>query len=113
MGRLLGMGSGRKRRLYAMASYDRLPSFRDDSRTQRHAEGLELGSDRHGFRVDPIRHLHHAQRSYLVGPFVHPIGAGTVFPDFPDSGRRPLYWIAPVAGPPIAHASRVRVVSLA
>ena len=41
MGRLLGVGSGRKRRLHAVAGDDRLSAFGDDPGTQGHAEGME------------------------------------------------------------------------
>ena len=85
LGRLLGMGSGRERRLHAVARDDRVPAFGDDPGTQGHAESLEPVADRARIRTHALRHVHHAQRRHLVGAFVHAIRPRPVFFELPDN----------------------------
>ena len=82
MGRLLGVGPGRERRLHAVAGDDGLPALGDDPGAQGHAEGMEPGAHRDGLHAHAIRHFPHSQRRDLLGPFVHPIGAGPYFLTF-------------------------------
>src|SRR6266852_4048171 len=104
MGRLLGMGPGRKRRLHAVARDDRVPPFRDDPGTQGHAEGVEPCAHRDGLRAHALRHLPHAQRRPLVGAFVYAIWPRPVFPELSDYGCRPLHGPPAFPGEKFAYA---------
>ena len=91
LGRLLGVGPGRERRLHAVARDDGVPAFGDDPGTQGHAEGLEPVADRTRLRPHALRHLHHAQRRHLVGAFVHAVGPRPIFSQLPDNGHARLH----------------------
>ncbi len=57
VGRVLGLGSGRKCFAHTVAYRDRIPPLGDDSRKEGHAEGMESVSNHTDLRVVHLRHL--------------------------------------------------------
>ena len=62
LGRILGMGSGRKCVAAAMANRHGVPAFGDDAGKARHAEDLEHVADLQHFHAGNLRHVPYTQR---------------------------------------------------
>src|SRR5437867_93479 len=73
LGRLLGLGSGRKRLADTLADLHGLPALGDDRGTQEDAARVEPVARHHEFPAGDSRNLHHAERRHLLGPLVHEI----------------------------------------
>ena len=83
LGRLLGVGSGRERRLHAVAHLHRVPALGDDPGKEEHAEGVEHGAGDPHLRADHLRHVPDAQRRDLLGALVHAVGPRPVLHGLP------------------------------
>ena len=94
LGRLLGVGPGRERRLHAVAGDDGLPALGDDPGTQGHAEGVEPRAHRDGLHAHAVRHFPDSQRRDFLGPFVHAVGPWAILPDVSGRRRRRLHGAA-------------------
>src|SRR5215510_1733440 len=79
MGRILGLGSGGKCVIHAMADGHGLSSFGDDSGKKRHAQSLEYGFDH--FDLCPLHlwHISHTEWSDFFGACFRPIFAWSLF----------------------------------
>ena len=67
LGRLLGLGPGRERRLPALADRDRVPAFDHDPGTPRDDEDMERLADHPDVLPDHLRHVHDPVGHRAVG----------------------------------------------
>src|SRR5256884_374781 len=88
VGRLLGLGSRRKRLAPPLAHDDRVSAFGDGPGKARHAQEMEPGADHRLVAVVDLRHVHHALGRDLERAFVHPVERGLLLPRVPGRGRR-------------------------
>ena len=68
LGRLLGLGSGGKRRVYALAAGDRVSPLRASARAPSHAQGLDPLANHNRLQPDHLRHFFNS----LWNSFFHP-----------------------------------------
>ena len=80
LGRLLGLGPGRERRLHALAGGHGLPALGDGPGAPRDAEGLEHGAGDPDLQPLPVRHLPDALGDHLLGPRLRRVDARAVLP---------------------------------
>src|SRR5262245_21186037 len=79
MGRILGLGSGRKCVIHAMAYGHSLSSFGDDSGKKGHAQGLEYGFDHFDLLPLYLWYISHAEWSDCFRACFRPIFAWSLF----------------------------------
>ena len=70
LGRILGMGSGGERSLYAINYSNRLSAFGYDSRKERYDEGMEYVSSPTYFCNDYIWDIYHSKRTHTISSYI-------------------------------------------
>src|SRR3972149_9256119 len=98
LGRLLGVGPGRERRVHAVAPPDGRPALDPDPGAPRDAQDVEPRPRDARLRADDLRDLPHPERHPLVDPRLQQRARRLGPPRLSLPPRPRLLWGSPLAG---------------